>query len=45
MIGTPPSRKNGLSRSRPYSGCPLTLPLALRARTRARMVYRLHKYG
>lgn len=42
---TPPSRKNGSSGSSPYSGCPLTLQLALHARTRARMVYKLHKYG
>nr|DAI71814.1 MAG TPA: hypothetical protein [Caudoviricetes sp.] len=34
-----------MSGSSPYSRCPLTLPLALRARTRARMVYRLHKNG
>ena len=45
LIGTPPSRKNGLSGSSPYSRCPLTLPLALRVCVRARMVYRLHKYG
>lgn len=41
----PPCRKNGVSGSSPYSGCPLIVELGLRARTRARMVYRLHKYG
>nr|DAI17550.1 MAG TPA: hypothetical protein [Caudoviricetes sp.] len=34
-----------MSGSSPYSGCPLIVEPGLRARTRARMVYRLHKYG
>nr|DAH98145.1 MAG TPA: hypothetical protein [Caudoviricetes sp.] len=34
-----------MSGASPYSGCPLIGELGLRARTRARMVYRLHKYG
>lgn len=41
---SPPAEKRD-ERVEPLSRCPLIGELGMRARTRARMVYRLHKYG